>query len=392
MYPIFYENDTKAAKPIRKLSNDLGLSKLSPEDKIKHIENYIKTNIQEVKTEGPEYTDVVKILQKRLARSTGIIRLYLHLCAANNINCQVVYTTDRSKVWFDPDFETWNFLDETILYFPDFDKYLDPASVVFRYPEIPVGYTLNNGLFMEEVSVGKFKSAMGTVKKIPPSDVSHNAEIIDAYCKFNKSLDSVTVNIKHSYLGAMASSDRFAYNYLQKDEKKKLLDELVKFCLPDGKIIREDMVNYDMLDGDKPLEINGEVTGTALIEKTGKDVLFKIGDLIGPQTEMYQEKPRENDIDMQLENSQTRTLKVEVPDGYKLSGLEALKNTVKFDYEGKEACGFISTYEVKGNLLTVNITEYYKIIQLPKSVFEDFRKVINASADFNKINIVLEKI
>jgi hypothetical protein len=107
---------------------------------------------------------------------------------------------------------------------------------------------------------------------------------------------------------------------------------------------------------------------------------------------MYQEKPRENDIDMQLENSQTRTLKVEVPDGYKLSGLEALKNTVKFDYEGKEACGFISTYEVKGNLLTVNITEYYKIIQLPKSVFEDFRKVINASADFNKINIVLEKI
>jgi len=392
MYPMFYENDPKATKPIQKLSSELGLGKLSPEDKIRHIENYIKTNIPEVKTEGPDYIDVVKILQKRLARSTGLIRVYLHMFAANGITCQVVYTTDRTKVWFDPDFETWNFLDESILYFPDFDKYLDPGSIVLRYPEVLPGYTANNGLFMEEVSVGKFKSAMGTVKKIPPSDVSKNAEIIDAYCKFNNSLDSVNVTVTHSYTGGLASNDRFAYNYLQKDEKKKLLDELVRFCMPDGKIISEEMLNYDMLECEKPLEIKGEVRGTALIEKTGKDVLFKIGDLLGPQTELYQEKPRESDIDMQLENSQTRILKVEIPEGYKLSGLEALKNTVKFDYEGKEACGFIATYEVKGNLLTVNITEYYNVIRLPKSEFENFRKVINASADFNKINIVLEKI
>ena len=392
MYPVFYDKDPKAEKPIEKLSKDLGLAKLSPEDKIRHIENYIKTNIQEVKSDGPDYVDVVKILQKRLARSTGIIRVYLHLFEANGINCQVVYTTDHTKAWFDPDFETWNYLDEAILYFPDFDKFLDPGTIVLRYPEIPLPYTENNGLFMEEVSIGKFKSATGTVKKIPAADVSKNGEIIDAYCKFNKSLDSVNIKVKRSYLGALASNDRFAYNYLQKDEKKKLLDELMRFCMPDGKIISEEMKNTDMLECDKPLEINGEVSGTALIEKTGKDVLFKIGDVIGPQSELYQDKPRQTNIDMELANHYSRTLKIEIPEGYKLSGVEALKMNIKFNYKGQDACGFVSDYEVKGNLLIVNITEYYNVIQYPKEEFENFRRVINASADFNKVNIVLEKI
>lgn len=392
MYPVYYENDPKAAKPIEKLSKELGLSKLSPEDKVRHIENYIKTTIQEVKDDGADYADVVKILQKRLARTTGFIRLYLHLFAANGITCQVVYTTDRNKIYFDPDFETWNYLDDIILYFPDFDKYLDPANVVLRYPQIPLGYMLNNGLFMEEVSVGKFKSATGTVKQISASDVSQNGEVIDAYCKFNKSLDSVNIKVTRSYLGSLASNDRFAYNYIQKDEKKKMLDELMRFCMPDAKIISEEMKNTDLLDGDKPLDITGEVSGTALIEKTGKDVLFKIGDVIGPQAELYQEKPRESNMDMELAHHYKRTLKVEVPAGYKLSGIEALKMNIKLDYQGKDACGFVSDYEVRGNVLTVNIYEYYNIIQLPKSEYQQFRKVINASADFNKINIVLEKI
>lgn len=392
MYPVFYTEDPKAAKPIQKLSNELGLSKLSPEDKIKHIEFYVKANIQEVKSDGDEYIDVVKILQKRLARSAGIIRLYMHLFTANGITCQVVYTTDRTKIVFDPDFETWNYLDETILYFPDFDSYLDPSSVVLRYPQIPLGYSLNNGLFMEEVSVGKFKSATGTIKKIPASDVSKNGEVIDAYCKFNKSLDSVNVKLTRSYSGFLASNDRFAYNYLQKDEKKKFMDELIKFCMPDGKVISEELKNTGLLEGDKPLDIIGEVAGGALIEKTGKDVLFKIGDLIGLQTEMYQDKPRQSDIDVELENYLNRTLRVEVPAGYKLSGLEALNANVKCMFEGKEACGFVSSYELKGNILTVTVKEFYNVVLMPKSQFDSFRKVINASADFNKINIVLEKI
>jgi hypothetical protein len=83
---------------------------------------------------------------------------------------------------------------------------------------------------------------------------------------------------------------------------------------------------------------------------------------------------------------------LQIPQGYKLSGLDALKMNVKFDMNGGEACGFVSDYVVKDNLLTININEYYNVIQLPKEQFENFRKVINAAADFNKVNIVFEKM
>ena len=53
--------------------------------------------------------------------------------------------------------------------------------------------------------------------------------------------------------------------------------------------------------------------------------------------------------------------------------------------------GFVSNYEVAGNQVIIHIYETYKRTQYPLSQFEDFKKVINASADFNKVVLVLEK-
>ena len=55
------------------------------------------------------------------------------------------------------------------------------------------------------------------------------------------------------------------------------------------------------------------------------------------------------------------------------------------------AAGFISKYTIENNMLIVTVKEYYRDVMLPIDQYEDFRKVINASADFNKITIVFEK-
>jgi hypothetical protein len=83
---------------------------------------------------------------------------------------------------------------------------------------------------------------------------------------------------------------------------------------------------------------------------------------------------------------------LQIPAGYKLSGQDAIKMNIHFDFGGKDSYGFISDYTLADNVLTISIREYYYAVQLPKSEFENFRKVINASADFNKVNIVLEKL
>jgi hypothetical protein len=52
---------------------------------------------------------------------------------------------------------------------------------------------------------------------------------------------------------------------------------------------------------------------------------------------------------------------------------------------------FVSNYTLEGQTLTVTINEYYKQLYAPLERYEDYRKVVNAAADFNKVTLVLEK-
>lgn len=391
-YPFLFEIDAKAGKKIDNISAQLGLAKMDVKDKVKHIENYIKTTIQIEKKKRADFEDLSKILQNKLADNNGVIKLYINFFEANGVNCQVVYTTDRNKIEFDPDFESWNYLGETLLYFPDVDEFIDPTDITYRYPFISSEYTLNSGLFMEEVVVGKFKSATYSIKKIHGQPASMNGETINADCHFTKNMDSVDVKFTRSFLGQLAAPYRLVFNYIQKDEKQKAMDEIIKYCMADGRVVSSDVENLDFLESEKPIVTKGEVIGSSLLEKTGKDIIFKLGDILGPQSEMYQEKERKNPIDIFFPHDLNRVIKLQIPAGYKLSGQEAIKMDVHFNYGGKNASGFVSDYTLSDNVLTVTIKEYYYEVQLPKTEFENFRKVINASADFNKVNIVLEKL
>ena len=53
--------------------------------------------------------------------------------------------------------------------------------------------------------------------------------------------------------------------------------------------------------------------------------------------------------------------------------------------------GFVSSYMMEGNTLTITIMEEYRKTSYPLSQYDDFRKIINAAADFNKVALVLEK-
>jgi len=55
-------------------------------------------------------------------------------------------------------------------------------------------------------------------------------------------------------------------------------------------------------------------------------------------------------------------------------------------YEDKEEPDYES-----GIKILQKINEYYNTLFLPKSDYEDFKNVINAAADFNKVVLVFEK-
>lgn len=52
---------------------------------------------------------------------------------------------------------------------------------------------------------------------------------------------------------------------------------------------------------------------------------------------------------------------------------------------------FKSSYKQEGNKIIIFVEEEYINIQYPKEKYEEFKAVINAAADFNKVTLVLEK-
>jgi hypothetical protein len=121
-------------------------------------------------------------------------------------------------------------------------------------------------------------------------------------------------------------------------------------------------------------------------------VLLKIGEIIGPQVEMYQVKPRQLPIELPYPHVLNRIITLEIPKGYRIKNLTDLNISIEHKDDNEMTMGFVSGYQQSGDVVTINIYETYKKMSYPISQFEDFKKVINASADFNKVVLVLEKI
>jgi len=86
-----------------------------------------------------------------------------------------------------------------------------------------------------------------------------------------------------------------------------------------------------------------------------------------------------------------RKIVFEIPGGYSVKNLDDINLSVVHKENDTVTMGFVSNYTKSGNTVTVNIYETYAKIYYPLEQFEDFKKVINASADFNKIHRGLKK-
>ena len=87
-----------------------------------------------------------------------------------------------------------------------------------------------------------------------------------------------------------------------------------------------------------------------------------------------------------------RTIKVELPEGYQVSNLDELSIDNNFVENGKDLFSFKSSYELKGQTLKVKADEHYNVNIVSPTLYEEYRKVINSAADFNKITLVLEPL
>ena len=182
--------------------------------------------------------------------------------------------------------------------------------------------------------------------------------------------------------------------HLVKDEAKtELIEGFAKNINDDVEITEKELVNGDPeLFGIKPIQFLLSFNSEAFIEKAGKKYLFKVGDLIGKQMQMYQEKERILPVENEFTRSYYRTINIKIPEGYKVANLNDINIKNTFNKEGNELLIFHSHYKLNGNLLVITADEHYRKNIIETSNYEDYRTVINSAADFNKLTLVFEPI
>lgn len=393
IYKSSFNFDKKEISSIQGLIKQLKLNKLtSEEEKVKALESYIKTNIQIGDAIGEDARLVNKILDKKAASDDGIIRLFIAAFKELKINFDLVTTTERFEKRFDPDFDTWNYVDDQFLYLKDIGLYLAPTEQFGRVGYISPELTGTKGLFINEITLGDVSSATAKVKDIKTPEIEKSSHDMDVKVDFSASIEEPTVKLEQRLLGYSGATIQPIYNYMNQEQKDELNRSMMKLFGEDTKVLKSEVLNTDEASlFVKPMIVRGDVVAPALVEKAGNKCLFKLGMLIGTQSELYQEEKRQLRAEIHYLHGFTRDIEFTIPEGYTVANPDDMNIAAVCKEGDKVTAEFKSTYEITGNTVKVHIVETYGSLVYPLEIFEDFRKVINAAADFNKVTLIFEK-
>lgn len=387
MQKIYADFSDKELRSVSKFLKNNGLDEdASEEAKIIKIESIIKNNISyNEQLRDDQYNDLDYVISKKTTGEDGMVRLFAAALQSADVNNELGITSNYFTHEVDEDFPNWGPLDIYLFYFPNEKKYLAPSYTTLRYPVIPIAACNNKGIFIKSGD-----KAIADIHTISGGSEKDNKNEFTTDITFNKETLTPTLTSVNSYMGYSAFSLREAFVYVNKDKEKDLVQNLIYNAQKPENILSYNVENTGLehYTDNKPLEIKSEVQADQLLERAGNKLLFKVGEVIGPQVEMYEDKKRVLPISMDFPNAQNRNITIEIPDGYVIKNPDAVKMNIRDDANN---IGFVSDYTMDGNKMTIKINEYYYKTELPASAIDNFRKVINASADFNKITLVMEK-
>lgn len=366
----------------------------SDEDKIRKIEDFVKESVIYKENSELAGNTIEEIDKTHVAGQLGLYILYANLFKQLGIKTQLAATCNRFDDIYDKNFENFQHIDNFLFYFPDYDEYLFPQNILFRYPFIPYQFTANGALFMKTISVNNVDLTTSSSGYIEPKDMYDSRDSMYVKADFSEGIETPSYNLTRTFTGYEAVQSQGILSYIQSDDdKKKVREEIVKQIASDVEVTevssRNDGVENFAI---KPFEIYGKFKCPSLLEKAGDTYLLKVGLLIGPQVEIYDSIARKTDIEIPYRHQYRRVITVDIPEGYTINDVSNHAKSLQYkDDEGNDIYGFLTTITQEGNQLTIDNTEYYNAIRLDHvKYYQTFREVINSAADFNKIVLILQ--
>ena len=352
------------------------------------IDEYIKNNFVISDEDDPKLNDIEYILNNKISNDFSIIQVYSSLFKVADIEYEVAISCNRYFLKFDPELFDPNQLREFLIFLPNQEKYISPNRVEYRVSEAPEDLLGNYGIFIDKDLDYYFSEI--TLFDQDFSQIKKNIEV-----NISRNLNKTKINESRLFSGYWAITNR-NYIYLSENEKT---DFLVDFFTVNGldnkKVSNYNIKNFDISHNtyNTPLEITSTISTSDLIEEKEGLTYLKIGKVIGLQSNLFDEKERINPIEINFPNSYDYNIKVNIPRGYKIVDFSELNKSKEYiSVDGNSTAKFLSKATVNGNVLNINIKEYYKELRYSKKRYQEFREVINAAAKFYESSVRIEKI
>lgn len=361
------------------------------QEQIWNIENKIKKTIK-----YDRYIDTKEslsdIIVTKQANQTDILKIYSAVFKNFKVENNVVLTSNRYKIPFDKDFESYENLSELLFYFPSINKYLTPTEIEYRIPLFPNTIANNNGLFVKEKVFGGVSMGIGEIKfiEIPGKEITH--DIMNITVDFTQDIENPLITSKLIFGGYSGLNFQPIKDFASAEQYKTVLKSIAENYTFEAeyKTLTTENDGTDFI-GKKPFVLNVTFDGKDLTQKAGENYLFSVGETIGKQMEFYQENKRTLPVEIDYPHFYTRKITILLPKGATVKNLEKFVMDYKTIINGKTEAQFVSNYKKNGDEIIVENTEFYNIINYPLDKFEEYKDVINAAADFNKIVIVVTK-
>ncbi len=366
-------------------SNDLQAQIWNIENKVKKTINFNKY--------GNSFENIGDILKAKQANKVDMLRVYLAVLKQFNIESKVVLASNRYELPFDKDFESYENLDEVLLYFPAIQKYMTPTEIEYRIPFFPDPLGNNNGLFISQKMFGGVAMGISEVSFIELPSAEVTKDLMDITVDFTEDVENPKITTDVTFGGYTAIDFQPVKDFASADQYQAFLKAVAKNYTLDVDYTSLKMEN-EGLDyvGKKPFVMKIAFDGKELVQKAGGNYLFSVGKLIGTQMEFYQENKRVLPVEIDHPHSYVRNIKIKLPKGMKAKNLEKFVMDFKAQVENKTQAGFVSNYSEKNGEINVTNSEYYNIVNYPLENFTEYKNVINAAADFNKIVVILSPI
>jgi hypothetical protein len=400
LYEEHYKITDKERAAVNKYLVTLGARPTNKEaDNVRLIEDGIKNNIvlyPDMDDDNGEVLD--SIIANKAASPSGYLKLFAACFTQAEMKHQFGMAVNRKEHHFDNKFENWGNMDYYLFYFPNLKKYISPTNVYLRYPQVPDEVLGTRGVFCVIPAKSDNVGATMEMNTITPLSAAENQHNIAAGISFTKDMNT-EVNIAYSYTGYAATNLRKELLLEPKSKEKELVKKIITIAGKPTDILKYSITNQDMNNtyANKPLQITATVNSDELTEKAGIKYLLKIGEVLGPQGNLYNEKARVMPVDLDYPYCMNRTITVNIPKGYKIVNPEAVKMHADYvNRDLKPVISFHSDYELKtdkknGDKLIVTISENYPQMHFSALEFDRYKAVVNTAADFNKVTLLMAK-